>query len=101
VLELPAPATLARQLIVKAKLVQAGTAKGCHIMVPVGVVFERHLVREPSKRNIWLSAAQLTERARGDFCLSGHAGSSGEQTVATDVIASQTYCRHNAIVKRR
>ena len=88
-------------------------------MFPVGVMFERHLIRDPGQRNIWLSAAQLTERARCDLGLSGHAGSSGEQTVATDVIASQTYCplrqthglviipsdklrvRGNAIVKRR
>ena len=88
-------------------------------MFPVGVMFERHLFRYPGKRNIWLSAAQLTERARGDLRLSGHAGSSGEQTVTTDVIASQTYrrlrqthglviipsdklrVRGNAIVKRR
>ena len=58
-------------------------------MLPVRVLLDRYLVRDPSKRNIGLHAAKLLERGHGGLNLTGHAGGGGEDTVGAGVIAAQ------------
>ena len=67
---------------------QARATKALQIVLAVGVLLDRHLVRDPGERNIGLSAAQFLERGRGDPDLSGHAGGGGQDAVGADEIAA-------------
>src|ERR1700722_4062853 len=67
---------------------QARATKALQIVLPVGVLLDRHLVRDPGERNIGLSAAQFLERGRGDRGLSCHAGGGGQDAVGADKIAA-------------
>src|SRR6478752_6814956 len=71
------------------RLAQAGATETFQVVLPVRVVLDRYLVRDPSKRNIGMHAAKLLERGPGDFDLTGHAGGGGEDTVGAGVIAAQ------------
>ena len=64
------------------QLTQAGATEAFQIVLPVRVVLDRYLVRDPSKRNIGLHAAKLLERGHGGLNLAGHAGGGGEDTVS-------------------
>ena len=60
------------------QLTQAGATEAFQVVLPVRVLFDRHLVRDPSKRNIGLRATKLLERGHGDLNLTGHAGGGGD-----------------------
>src|SRR6185437_12824758 len=69
-------------------LVQAGAAEAFQIVLPLGVLLDRHLLCDPGERNIGLGATQFTQCGLGDFVLSGHAGGSGQHSMCADKIAA-------------
>ena len=59
--------------ILRRRLVQARSTKSFQVVLSVGVLPDRHLVCDPSERNIGLRTAKLLQRDPGDIVLSGHA----------------------------
>jgi hypothetical protein len=49
------------------RLVQARAAQAIQIMLPVGVILDRHLVCDPGERNIGLRTAKLAQRGPGNI----------------------------------
>src|SRR5258707_15828864 len=74
--------------LLRPTLTQAGAAEAFQVVLPVRVLLDRYLVRDPSKRNIGLHAAKLLERGHGGLNLTGHAGGGGEDTMGVGVIAA-------------
>ena len=60
-------------------------------MLEFAALHNRHLIRDPAKRDIGLRAAQLLKRSRSDIGMSGHAGGGGEHSMRADKIAALAY----------
>ena len=78
------------------QLVQPRSTEPFQVVLPLGVLLDRHLLSDPGKRNIGLYAAKLLECGRGDLGLTGHAGCCGEHSVGAYEIGAlaDTLARH-------
>src|SRR5262249_19149916 len=70
-------------------LLQAGAAEAFQIVLAVALALDRHLLRDPGARHVWLRAAKLLQGDPGDIGLAGHARCGGEHAVAAGEIAAQ------------
>ena len=68
------------------KLLQPRAAKTLQVMLAVGGLFYRQFACDPGERDIGLSAAKLLQGCSGEFTLSGHSSSGGQDTVPADEI---------------
>ena len=78
----------ARRMTGRPSLIQPRAAKTLQIVLPFGLMHDRHLACDPGERNIGLRAAKLLQGGRGDIVLSGHAGGRREHPMGADEVAA-------------